>query len=134
MTSSSWPATRDSRLRDWVEQTLEGRFKLTINREKTRVVKLTEPGASLSFLGFTFRYDRDLQGRNHRYLNVFPSKKSVARLREKLRAVAGRQPGDTHSDADRAGQSDVARLETLLLVWLPADGVPRGELGMWFCR
>lgn len=80
------------RLQDWVEQTLEGRFKLTINREKTRVVKLTEAGAGLSFLGFTFRYDRDLQGRSHRYLNVFPAKKSVARLREKLRVLLAANP------------------------------------------
>jgi RNA-directed DNA polymerase len=80
------------RLCEWVEQELEGRFKLTINREKTRVVKLAEVGASLSFLGFTFRYDRDLHGRKSRYLNVFPAKKSVARLREKLRALLAANP------------------------------------------
>jgi RNA-directed DNA polymerase len=80
------------RLCEWVERELEGRFKLTINREKTRVVKLTEVGASLSFLGFTFRYDRDLHGRKRRYLNVFPAKKSVARFREKLRALLAANP------------------------------------------
>ncbi len=80
------------RLQGWVEQTLEGRFKLTINREKTRVVKLSEAGASLSFLGFTFRYDRDLQGRGHRYLNVFPAKQSVIRFREKLRLLLAANP------------------------------------------
>jgi RNA-directed DNA polymerase len=80
------------RLQAWVEQTLEGRFKLTINREKTRVVKLAEAGASLSFLGYTFRYYRDLQGRDHRYLNVFPANKSVARFREKLRALLAANP------------------------------------------
>ena len=80
------------RLQDWVEQTLEGRFKLTINREKTRVVKLGEAGASLSFLGFTFRYDRDLHGRDQRYLNVFPAKKSVARLRDRLRGLLSANP------------------------------------------
>jgi RNA-directed DNA polymerase len=73
------------RLIDWVETLLEGRFKLTINRDKTRVVRLSEPRASLDFLGFTFRYDRDLKGRGHRYLNVFPSKKALNRLRDKLR-------------------------------------------------
>ncbi|MGE0759282.1 MAG: group II intron reverse transcriptase/maturase [Pirellulaceae bacterium] len=78
------------RLKDWVEQTLEGRFQLTINREKTRVVNLNERSASVSFLGFTFRYDRDLKGRLHRYLNVFPSKKSVARVRENLRELMDR--------------------------------------------
>ncbi len=69
----------------WVEDQLEGRFRLTINREKTCVVNLKEPGASVDFLGFTFRYDRDLYGSDHRYLNVFPSKKSLARSRDKLR-------------------------------------------------
>jgi RNA-directed DNA polymerase len=75
------------RLRDWIEGTLEGRFGLTINREKTRTVKLAERGESLSFLGFTLRYDRDRFGRSKRYLNVFPSKKSLARARAKLREL-----------------------------------------------
>jgi RNA-directed DNA polymerase len=47
-------------------------------------VDLREPGASLNFLGYTFRYDRDLKGRAGKYLNVFPSKKAVQREREKL--------------------------------------------------
>jgi RNA-directed DNA polymerase len=80
------------RLIEWVERTLEDRFKLTINRDKTRVVNLTEPSASVSFLGFTFRYDRDLKGRGHRYLNVFPSKKSVARFRDSLRELLSHHP------------------------------------------
>jgi RNA-directed DNA polymerase len=78
------------RLIDWVESLLEGRFRLTINRKKTRVVNLNEPGASLDFLGFTFRYDRSWHGEG-RYLNVFPSKKSLARLRDHLRELTGSQ-------------------------------------------
>lgn len=81
-----------NRLREWVEQTLEGRFKLTINREKTRVVKLTASGGKLSFLGFTFRYDRDLHGRDYRYLNVCPSTKSLNRIRERLHAMLAANP------------------------------------------
>lgn len=77
------------RLIRWVESTLEGRFRLTINREKTRVVRLHQPPASLDFLGFTFRYDRDLYGSGRRYLNVFPSNKALARLRDKVRALTG---------------------------------------------
>jgi len=69
----------------FIEKKLEAWMGLEINREKTRVVHLTEKGASLDFLGFTFRYDRDLLGRGTRYLNVFPSKKAVARMREALR-------------------------------------------------
>lgn len=73
------------RLRDWVERQIEGRFRLTINRKKTRVVRVYQAGASVDFLGFTFRYDRDLFGRANRYLNTMPSKKSLARIRDKLR-------------------------------------------------
>jgi RNA-directed DNA polymerase len=79
------------RLIEWTESLLEGRFKLTINRDKTRVVDLKEPGESLDFLGFTLRYDRDLRGRSHRYLNVFPSKKAMAKAREQLRELTGRR-------------------------------------------
>jgi RNA-directed DNA polymerase len=82
-----------SRLTTWIESQLEGRFRLTINRKKTRVVNLNKPGASLDFLGFTLRYDRDLKGRRHRYLNVFPSRKALARLRDRLRDMTGPRSG-----------------------------------------
>ncbi|MEA1870984.1 MAG: group II intron reverse transcriptase/maturase [Candidatus Bipolaricaulota bacterium] len=76
-------------LQRWIEEKLEGWMDLEINREKTRVVNLKEEGESIDFLGYTFRYDRDLRGRGHRYLNVFPSKKSVERERERLRKMTG---------------------------------------------
>ena len=72
-------------LRTFIEEKLESWLGLEINREKTRVVHLREKGASLDFLGFTFRYDRDLYGGQHRYLNLHPSKQAVAREREALR-------------------------------------------------
>jgi RNA-directed DNA polymerase len=74
-----------TRLTNWLENHLEGRFRLTINREKTSVVNLRTEGSSLDFLGFTFRYDRDLKGRGHRYLNVAPSRKALTRVRHNLR-------------------------------------------------
>jgi RNA-directed DNA polymerase len=73
-------------LRAYIETKLEAWMGLEINREKTRVIDLRAKGASLDFLGFTFRYDRDRKGRGHRYLNVMPSKKALARVREALRA------------------------------------------------
>src|SRR6266436_6274756 len=69
---------------EFIESRLEGKFQLEINRDKTRVVDLREEGASLNFLGYTFRYDRDLKGRDQKYLNMFPSAKAVQREREKL--------------------------------------------------
>jgi len=77
----------DVRIVEWIESTLEGRFRLTINREKTRVVRMDQPRASLDFLGFTFRYERDLHGRAHRYLRVEPSRKAEQRLRDRVREL-----------------------------------------------
>jgi RNA-directed DNA polymerase len=76
-----------ARLQKDIEGFIEGRMGLTINREKTRVVNLKEEGAKLDFLGFTFRYDRDLYGQGHRYLNLTPSVKSVEREKERIRAL-----------------------------------------------
>jgi RNA-directed DNA polymerase len=74
-------------LREFIETKLETWMGLEINRDKTRVINLNEEGASLDFLGFTFRYYRDLKGRGHRYLNVAPSKKALERERAKLREL-----------------------------------------------
>lgn len=81
--TSKW----NTELTKWVESRLEGKFGLEINREKTRVVEVKRGGESLDFLGYTFRWDRDLKGRPQSYLNVFPSAKAVAREREKLREM-----------------------------------------------
>jgi RNA-directed DNA polymerase len=73
----------------FVENLLEGRFGLRINREKTKVVNLMEQGASLNFLGYQFRYDRDLHGRDCKYLNLMPAPKSLQRERDKIREMTG---------------------------------------------
>ena len=77
------------RLVEWIEGTLEERFHLTINREKTRIIQLYQPDVDLTFLGFTLRYDRDRFGRGTYYLNVFPSAKAMARARDKIRELTG---------------------------------------------
>lgn len=77
------------RLIAWVESVLEDWLGLKINRDKTRVVRLDEEDACLDFLGYRFRYERDLYGRVGRYLHLEPSEKSLAREREKLRQMTG---------------------------------------------
>ena len=79
-----------ARIEEWLMGHLEEWLGLTINREKTSVVRLHR-SESLDFLGFTFRFDRDLRGRGHRYLNVQPSKKSLAKAREAIRDKTGPQ-------------------------------------------
>jgi len=73
----------------FIESKLEQWMGLELNREKTRTVDLKQVGASLDFLGYTFRYDRDRQGRPHRYLNVIPSKKALKKERAALRQMTG---------------------------------------------
>ena len=73
------------RIIKWVEQKLEEDLGLNVNRDKTSIVRMDKDGEDLDFLGFTLRYDKDLKGRNKKYLNVFPSKKAVVRLRDKIR-------------------------------------------------
>lgn len=76
------------RLRSWIETTLEGRFGLTINREKTKVVRLGSiAGEGLDFLGFTMRYERSVLAHSDRYLHVGPSRKTMSRVRDKLREL-----------------------------------------------
>jgi RNA-directed DNA polymerase len=71
-------------LSGWIESKLEGWMGLEINRDKTRVIDLRQTGERLDFLGYTFRYDRDLKGRQRSYLNVTISKKALKRERQKL--------------------------------------------------
>jgi RNA-directed DNA polymerase len=78
---------QSTKLIGFIESKLEGWLGLEINRDKTRIVDLKQAGASLDFLGYTFRYDRDLFGRSHSYLNVFPSKKALMKERAALRVL-----------------------------------------------
>lgn len=78
------------RITGWVEQTLEGRFALTINRKKTRVIDLVpQSDARLDFVGYSFGYKWDRFGRGTRYLSAFPSDKAVAYRKEELRKLTG---------------------------------------------
>jgi RNA-directed DNA polymerase len=74
------------RIERWLEELLEGRMGLRINREKTRVRRVERGGTGLDFLGYSLRWERDLLGRAHHYLSIHPSEKSVKRLRAKVRA------------------------------------------------
>jgi len=76
-----------SRIGAYIESKIETWLGLELNRDKTKVVDLRRPGASFDFLGFTFRYDRDLKGRGFRYLNVFPSAKALQAQRQRLRTM-----------------------------------------------
>ena len=81
------------RIRQWIESVLESRLDLEINQEKTSVVNVDEEGQRLDFLGYSFRYDRDLKGQSWKYLNRFPSPKSLDKARERIRELTGTNLG-----------------------------------------
>lgn len=98
------------RLVAWLEGTLEQNLRLTVNRTKTRVVRVTAPQQSLEFLGFTLRYMPDRFGRGHRYLAVGPSKRAHARVREKVRGL-------TRASAKHSLRDTIAAVNPLLRGW-----------------
>jgi RNA-directed DNA polymerase len=82
------------RIMSWVAGTLEGRFALTINRKKTRVIELSpDTEDRLDFVGYSFGYEWDRFGRGRRYLTAVPSDKAVAFRKEELRKLIGPKTG-----------------------------------------
>lgn len=81
------------RVSNWVDGTVEEWLGLTINRDKTQIVKLVSGSdAELSFLGYTFRYEWDRGGRQWRLLRAVPSKKAMDRFKSELRdTISARQ-------------------------------------------
>jgi RNA-directed DNA polymerase len=76
-------------LKAFIEAKIEGWLGLKINREKTRIFDARASGRTLDFLGYSFRYDRDLQGRPFRYWNLMPSRGALQRERDTLRRMTG---------------------------------------------
>jgi group II intron reverse transcriptase/maturase len=90
-------------------KSLLDRMGLKLNEEKTRLINAKEE--SFNFLGFTFRYDRSIKGRNTRYWNVMPSKKSEQKIRDKVNEFL-----DTHGHSK--AQEVVKGLNTIMRGWL----------------
>lgn len=76
------------RIVGFIEDTIEGRLGLVLNREKTKIVKLSEVGDSLDFLGYTFRRERSLRWKGT-YFRVEASTKALDRMRDALREATG---------------------------------------------
>jgi len=79
--------------REKIEKALEERFELVVNRDKTRLVDLNMPHESIAFLGYEFRFAKDRFGRGGRYLEYGPSRKSVKKVREKVKEITRAKNG-----------------------------------------
>jgi RNA-directed DNA polymerase len=77
----------------WIEEEIEGRFGLTINREKTKIKDLTEPKEQLDFLGFTIRKETVKNAPWKQYGKEQPSKQSLNKAREGIREITSPKNG-----------------------------------------
>jgi RNA-directed DNA polymerase len=84
------------RMERWIEEKIESRLGLKINREKTRVIPdLSAEGESLQFLGCNMGYGHDISGRGTRYLRIEPSAKACKGQRAKVREQLSPQQSHT---------------------------------------
>lgn len=82
----------DERIVRWIEHVLEVRLGLTINREKTKILNVEEPGTLLEFVGFSIRWSRSHRpGGGPSYVRVEASKSSRQRARARIRELTGPQ-------------------------------------------
>ena len=112
-------------IKQFIENLLEGRLGLSINREKTRTLKLADKGETLNFLGFTFRYEPDLYGRDSRYLNLFPSVKAQKCFREKIQHKLCRTADPTNAERSLTNDTGLGRV---LSFRIPKHGLSSVEL------
>lgn len=75
-------STLPEEITDRVKSLLD-RMGLKINESKTRQIDAKKE--SFNFLGFTIRYDLDLKGRNTKYWNILPGKKSEQKIRDRIK-------------------------------------------------
>ena len=83
-----------TRIETFITDTLEGWAGLKINRQKTRIVKLSAKDQRLEFLGYQIGLAPDLKTRQHYYWRLEPSAKALRRELDKLRDMtAARHSG-----------------------------------------
>jgi RNA-directed DNA polymerase len=70
---------------EWVERRLQ-REGLTLNKDKTHCVDMSEEGQEFDFLGFNFKRVRSFYGKST-YIKIAPSKKSQKKFKEAIREI-----------------------------------------------
>lgn len=101
----------------WIENELEGRFGLKINREKTKVVDLKQAKTEVNFLGYVFRWAKARKDPNRKYCQHHASKKALKRAKERIKEITDPRSGY------QPIQETVKRLNLYLRGW-----------GHYFCK
>lgn len=81
------------KVKTWIENTLEQRFILTINREKTKIIDLAKPQTEINFLGYALKHVT-LQGKKGiKFCLITPSDKSIKKAFEEIRELTSSKNG-----------------------------------------
>ena len=74
-----------------IEETLETRFGLVVNREKTKQLEMDNEGTALGFLGYEFHYVKSKYfAKGSKYLEIRPANKSVRKVCRKIKEETDR--------------------------------------------
>ena len=82
-----------NKVKTWIENTLEQKFSLTVNQEKTKVVDLTKAKSELNFLGFALKKVKLRGNPKRKFCYIIPSKKSLKKVKEKIREHTSSENG-----------------------------------------
>jgi RNA-directed DNA polymerase len=82
-----------TKVKFWIENTLEERFKLTINQEKTKIIDLATPQTRINFLGFSLKQVTIHGKKGKKFCLITPSDKSVKKAFEEIRQRTGSNNG-----------------------------------------
>lgn len=97
-------------------QSMLNRMELEINVDKTKLVNVdSDP---FDFLGFTFRYDKDLFVKDKKYLNIIPRKKSGQAIRGKVKEYLQRNGHKNPSELAKG-------LNPILRGWINYYSIPK---------
>lgn len=82
-----------TKIKSWVENTLEQRFKLTINREKTKTINLAESQNEVNFLGYSLRQVKMRDKEHIKFCLLTPSDKSLKKAFERIGEITDSKNG-----------------------------------------
>lgn len=93
--------TMNKGIKSWITEIIEEKLKLSINKEKTTVQNFYRKSKAtvLDFLGFSMRFDRDLKGRDYKYLNTYPSKNSQGNFKMRIKSILRRNRNESIIEA-----------------------------------
>lgn len=81
------------KVKTWIETTLEQRFSLTINREKTKVIDLSNPKSKINFLGFAMKKVKSRMKPNVEFCLITPSERSLKKAKERVSEITNSRNG-----------------------------------------